>query len=129
MPSINGVKPLFRLVFFRQQQSMKKTFTVNGTGKKTKKKQQKKSYGTVRLSEDTWCSLGTDGHLPMASSSSEHLVEGELPVQVLLDDVQPLRISWLSLQFLHRTEMEKKAKMSESNCPMSPQDVLPKVSF
>lgn len=36
----------------------------------------------------------------MAAASSKHLVEGELAMQVLLDDVQPLGFSLLPLQLL-----------------------------
>lgn len=36
----------------------------------------------------------------MAPTSSKHLVEGELSVEILLYDVQPFGLSWFSLQLL-----------------------------
>lgn len=86
---------------------------LHQTGIKNVELKKKNSYWTVHLSERTQRSLGADNYLPVASSSSKHLMEGKLPVQVLLDDIQPLWISRLSLQFLQRGEM-KNAKMSES---------------
>lgn len=43
----------------------------------------------------------------MTSSGCEHLVEGELSVQIPLDDVDPLRVARLAAQLL-RTKDKKK---------------------
>lgn len=37
----------------------------------------------------------------MPSSGRKHLVEGELSVEVPLDDVHPFRVSWLIVQLLN----------------------------
>lgn len=36
----------------------------------------------------------------MTSSGCKHFVEGELSMQVPLDDIDPFRISWVTVQFL-----------------------------
>lgn len=48
----------------------------------------------------TCCYLSVCVSVPVAAASSKHLVEGELAMQVLLDDVQPLCFSLLPLQLL-----------------------------
>lgn len=67
--------------------------------------------------------------LPMASTSSKHLMEGELSVEILFYDVQPFGLSWFSFQFLeqgkHRPRRERSARLLASRGVINSRPVGP----
>lgn len=65
----------------------------------------------------------------MASTSSKHLMEGELSVEILLYDVQPFGLSWFSFQLLergkHRHRRERSASLLASRGVINSRPVVP----